>query len=161
MKLDTLSRLERHAKRLGEIRNRAGQVRLADLFGGFDYPWLKDRLLSGDGQKLTDVTTEAKVRLAQTELGTTFIKLGQMLSTRGDLVGPALAKELTELQANVPPDPTETARATIEADLNKPIADLFAEFDDKRWRRPRSLKFSSRNCTRRERGGEGFARGHL
>lgn len=131
MKLDTLSRLERHAKRLGEIATVLGKYGLADLFGGFNYPWLKDRLLSGDGQKLTDFTTEAKVRLALTELGTTFIKLGQMLSTRGDLVGPALARELAELQANVPPDPTETARATIEADLGKPIAELFAEFDDK------------------------------
>ena len=130
MKIDTLSRLERHAKRLGEIATVLGKYGLADLFGGFDYPWLRDRLLSSDGQKISDVTTEVKVRLALTELGTTFIKLGQMLSTRGDLVGPALAGELTELQANVPPDPTETARATVEADLGKPIAELFAEFEE-------------------------------
>ena len=130
MKIDPLSRLERHAKRLGEIATVLGKYGLADLFGGFDYPWLKDRLLSSDGQKISDVTTEAKVRMAMTELGTTFIKLGQMLSTRGDLVGPALADELTELQANVPPDPTETARATVEQDLGKPITELFAEFED-------------------------------
>lgn len=130
MKLDTLSRLERHAKRLGEIATVLGKYGLADLFGGFDYAWLKDRLLSSDGQKISDVSTEVKVRMAMTELGTTFIKLGQMLSTRGDLVGPALADELAELQANVPPDPTETARATVEADFGKPIAELFAEFEE-------------------------------
>lgn len=131
MKLDTLSRLERHAKRLGEIATVLGRYGLADLFGGFNYPWLKDRLLSSDGQKLSDITTEAKVRMALTELGTAFIKLGQMLSTRGDLVGPALATELAELQANVPPDPTETAIATIEADFGRPVAELFAEFAEK------------------------------
>ncbi len=130
MKLDTLSRLERHAKRLGEIATVLGKYGLADLFGGFDYAWLKDRLLSSDGQKISDVSTEVKVRMAMTELGTTFIKLGQMLSTRGDLVGPALAAELAELQANVPPDPTATARATVEADFGRPISELFAEFEE-------------------------------
>lgn len=130
MKIDTLSRLERHAKRLGEIATVLGKYGLADLFGGFDYPWLSDRLLSSDGQKISDVSTEVKIRLALTELGTTFIKLGQMLSTRGDLVGPALATELSDLQCNVPPDPTKTARATVEEDLGKPIAELFAEFEE-------------------------------
>lgn len=131
MKLDTLTRLERHAKRLGEIAAVLGKYGLADLFGGFDYPWLKERFVSSDGQKLSGLGTEAKVRLALTELGTTFIKLGQMLSTRGDLVGPALAAELAGLQANVPPEPLETTRATIESELGNPVNGHFASFDDK------------------------------
>ena len=130
MKLDPLARLERHAKRLGEIATVLGKYGLADLFGGFDYPWLKARLLSSDGQRLGDLTTEARVRLALTELGTTFIKLGQMLSTRADLVGQALATELSELQANVPPEPTATARTTIEEDFGRPVAELFGEFEE-------------------------------
>ena len=130
MKIDPLARLERHAKRLGEIATVLGKFGLADLFGGFDYPWLKDRLRSFDGQRLSDVSTEARVRLALTDLGTTAIKLGQMLSTRGDLVGPALAAELSELQANVPPDPSEGARATVKEDLGAPISTLFAKFED-------------------------------
>ena len=64
MKIDPLARLERHAKRLGEIATVLGKFGLADLFGGFDYPWLKDRLRSFDGQRLSDVSTEARVRLA-------------------------------------------------------------------------------------------------
>lgn len=131
MRFDTLARLERHAKRLGEIASVLGKYGLADFFGGFRYSWLQDRFTSSDGQQLAGFSTEVKVRMALTELGTTFIKLGQMLSTRADLVGPALAAELSELQANVPPDPLDTSRATIEEDLKRPLGALFASMDEK------------------------------
>ena len=131
MRFDTLARLERHAKRLGEIASVLGKYGLADFFGGFNYAWLKDRFRSTDGQHLSECGTEAKVRMVLTELGATFIKLGQMLSTRADLVGPAMAAELSELQANVRPDTLDTSRATIEEDLKQPLAELFASFEDK------------------------------
>ncbi len=131
MKIDALSRLERHAKRIAEIAGVLGRYGLADLFGGFQYAWLQDRLKSADGQSLTEgVTQAARVRMAFTELGTTFIKLGQMLSTRADLIGPELTAELSQLQGNVPPDAAEVARATIEKELGRPIDELFASFDD-------------------------------
>lgn len=131
MKIDALARLERYAKRIAEIAAVLGKYGLADLFGGFKYSWLQDRLKSADGQSLTEgVTQAARVRMALTELGTTFIKLGQMLSTRADLLGPELTDELSQLQANVPPDPSSVARATIEAELGQPIEQLFASFED-------------------------------
>lgn len=130
MKIDAIARLERHAKRLGEIAAVLGKYGLADLFGGFDYPWLNDRLKSADGQALAGITTAARVRLALTELGTTTIKLGQMLSTRADLIGAELTAELTELQANVPAEPLGTARQTLEKSLGHPVAELFAEFEE-------------------------------
>jgi len=131
MKIDALARLERYAKRIAEIAAVLGKYGLADLFGGFKYSWLQDRLKSADGQSLTTgVTQAARARMALTELGTTFIKLGQMLSTRADLLGPELTEELSQLQANVPPDPSAVARATIEKELSQPIAELFASFDD-------------------------------
>lgn len=130
MKIEPLARLERHAKRLGEIAAVLGKYGLADLFGGFDYPWLNNRLRSADGQVLSDLTTPARVRMAMTELGTTFIKLGQMLSTRPDLVGAEMAAELAELQSNVPAEPVESARAILLEDLGQPAEELFAEFDD-------------------------------
>jgi ubiquinone biosynthesis protein len=64
---------------------------------------------------ITHISQEARVRLVLTELGTTFIKLGQMLSTRRDLVGTALADELARLQADVPADSFEVTKATVEA----------------------------------------------
>lgn len=130
MKIDAIARLERHAKRLGEIAAVLGRYGLADMFGGFDYPWLNNRLRSADGQMLAGVPTAAKVRLALTELGTTGIKLGQMLSTRADLIGPELTAELAELQANVPAEPAETARQILQTDLGRSVDQLFAEFDD-------------------------------
>ena len=65
-----------------------------------------------------------------TELGTTFIKLGQMLSTRTDLIDPAVAEELSVLQARAPADPPETVRQTIEAELGRPPAELFSTFGE-------------------------------
>lgn len=130
MKIEPLARLERHAKRLGEIAAVLGKYGLADLFGGFEYPWLNNRLKSADGQILATFTTAARVRLALTELGTTFIKLGQMLSTRPDLVGAEMAAELAELQANVPAEPVQLAHDIIRQDLGRPVEELFAEFGD-------------------------------
>jgi ubiquinone biosynthesis protein len=130
MKIEPLARLERHAKRIGEIAAVLGKYGLADLFGGFNYPWLNNRLLSADGLILANFTTAARVRLALTELGTTFIKLGQMLSTRADVVGADLALELSELQANVPAQPVEAVRTTILQDFGRPVEELFAEFED-------------------------------
>lgn len=71
-------------------------------------------------------------RLAEalTELGPSFIKLGQALSTRPDLVGDTLASDLAGLQDNIPPFPTTQAKAIIEADFGKPASALFASFQD-------------------------------
>ena len=130
MKLDALNRLERHAKRLAEITSILGRYGLSDLLGGLRLPWIGDKFRAPDGQAIKDLGTPQRVRLALTELGTTFIKLGQMLSTRPDLLGPELTDELAQLQSNVPPDPPQVARSTIEADLGADIDSLFAEFED-------------------------------
>jgi ubiquinone biosynthesis protein len=79
---------------------------------------------------LADASHEARIRLVLTALGTTFIKFGQMLSTRRDLVGPALADELSKLQADVPADPFAVTKTTVEAELGKPIAEAFAAFEE-------------------------------
>lgn len=63
-------------------------------------------------------------------LGPTFIKLGQALSTRSDLIGDELADDLSGLRDNLPPFPTKIARKTIEEELKAPIESLFAEFND-------------------------------
>ena len=67
--------------------------------------------------------------MALAELGPTFIKLGQMLSTRPDLVGVRLAEEFQQLQDNVPADPPQVVRKLVEAELGRPIEELFAEFE--------------------------------
>ena len=71
-------------------------------------------------------------RLARTlnEAGPSFIKLGQALSTRSDILGEEVSADLSTLQDNLPPFPTDQAKAAIEEELGAPVEDLFAEFDD-------------------------------
>ncbi|PJG60286.1 ubiquinone biosynthesis regulatory protein kinase UbiB [Aeromonas cavernicola] len=71
-----------------------------------------------------------RIRLAFEALGPIFIKFGQMLSTRRDLLPPDIAEELALLQDRVPPFSGQIARQQIEASLGCPIETLFDEFDE-------------------------------
>lgn len=62
------------------------------------------------------------------DLGPTFVKLGQILSTRPDLVPPDVINELVKLQDKVPPFPSDEARQIIASDLGSPVEECFAEF---------------------------------
>lgn len=72
----------------------------------------------------------ARLRLALTELGPIFVKAGQVLSTRRDLVPADVADELALLQDQVTPFPGAEARAIIERELKAPVTALFASFDE-------------------------------
>ena len=71
-----------------------------------------------------------RLRKALEDLGPIFVKLGQALSTRRDLLPEDIANELALLQDSVPPFPSHIAREEIERALGKPIEELFATFDD-------------------------------
>jgi ubiquinone biosynthesis protein len=71
-----------------------------------------------------------RLRLALEELGPIFIKFGQALSTRRDLLPPDIAVELAKLQDRVPPFDNATARAIIERSLGKPVTEAFASFEE-------------------------------
>jgi ubiquinone biosynthesis protein len=70
-----------------------------------------------------------RLRHALEVLGPIFVKFGQMLSTRRDLVPLDIADELAQLQDRVPPFPSDQAVATLEKLYKKPLAEVFAEFD--------------------------------
>lgn len=129
MLLESIAKIERSARRLHEILSILAKYGLADWLGGLKYEWLQSRLVSFDGQRLGTLTQEARIRLALTELGTTFIKLGQILSTRPDLLPEALIVELSQLQANTPPDSTDVVKKVIQSEFGRPPEELFAEFD--------------------------------
>jgi ubiquinone biosynthesis protein len=130
MRLTSIPQLARDANRLREIVTVLGRYSLADWISRLDYDFARGLVHRFEGRPATQLTHETRIRLALTDLGTTFIKLGQMLSTRADLVGPALAQELSSLQQAAPADPPDVVRATIETELKRPVSELFAEFDE-------------------------------
>ncbi len=75
-------------------------------------------------------TRPEHVRLALEELGATFIKLGQIVSTRADLLPPAYTAELAKLQEAASPVPAEAVRAAIADELGRDVDDVYEEFDD-------------------------------
>jgi ubiquinone biosynthesis protein len=70
-----------------------------------------------------------RLREALEELGPVFIKFGQALSTRPDLIPPDIASQLTRLQDDVPPFPGASAQAVVERSLGAPLSEHFATFD--------------------------------
>ncbi|HWT21067.1 MAG TPA: ubiquinone biosynthesis regulatory protein kinase UbiB, partial [Variovorax sp.] len=71
-----------------------------------------------------------RLRQALEELGPIFVKFGQVLSTRRDLLPPDIADELAFLQDRVPPFPSAVAIATIERAFRRPVGDVFVQFDE-------------------------------
>ena len=71
---------------------------------------------------------EVRLRLTLEKLGPTFIKLGQLLSVRPDLVPHSYIKELEKLQDSVEPFPYEKVKEIIEKELDKPITKIFLSF---------------------------------
>jgi ubiquinone biosynthesis protein len=83
--------------------------------------WFERRKRASRGERL---------RLALEELGPIFIKFGQAVSTRRDLLPPDIADELAKLQDRVPPFDGRLARETVERAYGKPIAEVFSSFDE-------------------------------
>ncbi len=75
-------------------------------------------------------TVATRLRLVLTELGPSFVKLGQIASTRPDLIPADVIAELKKLQDAVPPFASEQARAIIEEQLGAPVAEVFTAFED-------------------------------
>src|SRR5512141_2756393 len=71
-----------------------------------------------------------RLRLALEALGPVFVKFGQMLSTRRDLIPTDIADELAKLQDQVPPFPSTQAVAVLEAAYHKPLLEVFNSFEE-------------------------------
>ena len=78
---------------------------------------------------VSDKPRGERLRLALNEMGPIYVKFGQIISTRRDLVAPDIADELALLQDQVPPFPGTDAQAIIEKALGKPVSELFGSFD--------------------------------
>jgi ubiquinone biosynthesis protein len=80
-------------------------------------------------REILRATPAERVRMAIEELGPTFIKLGQILSTRGDIVPAEFIRELEKLQDTVPPTDVALIQAQVEKELQKPLDEVFPIFD--------------------------------
>jgi ubiquinone biosynthesis protein len=81
-------------------------------------------------RELERLTQAARVRLVLEELGPTFIKLGQLLSTRSDIVPSDILEELKKLQDRIPPVPGVEIMAQIHRELGYPVEELFEQFEE-------------------------------
>ena len=129
MRITAIPQLYRNLNRWREILGVLGRYELANWLSRVGPEFAKDLLKSSGGEAIARLPWETRVRMALAELGPTFIKLGQVLSTRPDVVGVALAAELQNLQEHAPADPPEVVKKTIERELGRPVEAVFAEFD--------------------------------
>lgn len=90
---------------------------------------LRGKMLTGEALVLARRKNAAELRDTLIELGPTFIKIGQLLSTRVDVLEPEVIDELSRLQNEVPSFPGERALAIIKEELGSSASDLFASFD--------------------------------
>jgi ubiquinone biosynthesis protein len=88
-----------------------------------------DRLLGRDPDEFASLSTPAKVRLMLQQLGPTYVKVGQMVSSRADVLPEAWRTELDKLQNTVPPFAYEQVEAIVRSELGAPPEALFASFE--------------------------------
>lgn len=130
MKISTIPQLYRNLRRWQEIIVILRRYGLADWLSQLRVDFIRDWIKDEQGVPLASYSRATRIRMALTDLGPTFIKLGQVLSLRPDLIGIELANELTQLQSEVPADAPQQVRELVEKSLGRPISEAYAEFDD-------------------------------
>ncbi len=122
-------------------RNLGRLVKIISIMARYGFSHLLGRMQSGLGVVPTRIfrvrrkpgvhalTEPERVRLAVEELGPAFIKMGQILSIRPDIIPPAYARELEKLQDHTPFVPFEAIREAVEDEVGVPMDEVFREFD--------------------------------
>lgn len=133
-------KLLRRGRQLGLAVRNAGRFReIVRVFArhGFSEILVRmnlDRFLPGRFQAMVEaqaeVPTPTRLRLAFEELGPSFVKLGQVLATRPDILPETYTEELTKLQDNVRSLPFAAIREVVERELGKPLSEAFLSFDE-------------------------------
>ena len=125
-----------HLKRYRQIISvlvRNGFGLLLEQLGVFGYLRLRHRRLDPRGVRAAEnarLSAGERLRLSCEQLGPTFVKIGQILSTRPDIFSPEIAGELEKLQDSVNPFPFADVRKVIEEEFKEPLEDIFAFIDE-------------------------------
>jgi ubiquinone biosynthesis protein len=128
--LQRSKRLRQRYQEIAEVFLRHG---FGYLYKGLGPEWAPSRRSSRSGDPTASPVAEqdlpAHFRQALEELGPTFVKMGQVLSTRPDLLPPAYVAELSKLQDSVPPMPWEAVRDAISQELGRPPEEVFSSIN--------------------------------
>ena len=130
MRITALPQYKRETARFLEVTGTLVKYGLAEHLERIEPEFLQ-RWLGHEGlEEVARLGLGERVRLACEELGPTFVKLGQILSTRPDLIPLEIAQELEKLQSGAPEDDPATARQIVEEELGGPVEELFVNFHD-------------------------------
>lgn len=132
--VSNLSRSRKYLTRYRQILTVLMKYGFGDVFSRIRGERIIENLLRAvsskpEREKITNLSREARLRKALEELGPTFVKAGQILSTRPDLIGPELISEFEKLQDDVPPVSFDHVRKTIETELGSQLEQIFKYFD--------------------------------
>ncbi|MDB2687705.1 AarF/UbiB family protein [Mariniblastus sp.] len=128
--IPSVPQLYRNVRRWTEIVSVLSKYGLADWLSQFNIDFLTNLLGASQGHSQSNLTQHQRIRMALADLGPTFIKFGQLLSTRPDAIGQPLADELSKLQSDTPSDDFETVKKVIENELGKPLEEVFVDFEE-------------------------------
>lgn len=123
----------RHVRNSARLLHIARVLARHDALSGLEHIGVNPGVLQLSrilGHRMSSLRLGQRLAAAFEELGPTFIKLGQALSTRADLVGEDVARDLAGLRDQLPPFPTLIARKIIESELDRPMNELFLSFDE-------------------------------
>jgi ubiquinone biosynthesis protein len=123
-----LKHLRRYRQVVG-VLSHYGFSEFFDQIRIWRYVHIDKKLLHRKGE-LAQLSSPERLRLALESLGPTFVKLGQMISTRPDILPRSYIAELEKLQNRVAPIPVEAVKKVIESELQKPISEVYSSFDD-------------------------------
>ena len=128
------SRLTRHElRRYGHVIAVLARYGFDDILyrlnAKHDMPW-RDKVFKRKMDDVMSFSTAQRVRLVLEELGPTYVKFGQILSGRPDLLPEDFINELNHLQDNVPSFPFHDAKAIIEREFDRPLGDLYDDFEE-------------------------------
>jgi len=133
-KIGIIGRAYRHLNRYRHILTvlfKYGFGDLVDILKIEQYLEIGLQMISRKRREQVEKLSRAeRVRMVMEELGPTFIKLGQILSTRPDLIPVEFIQELSKLQDNVPSFPYPEARQIIESEIGRPLEDIFQHFEN-------------------------------
>ena len=131
-KITAIGRSYRHARRYREILTVLVKYGFGDLIDSLkiaQYLEIGLRMISRQRREKIEFYSRAeRVRMAIEELGPSFVKMGQIVSTRPDLVPVEFLRELARLQDEVPPVSFTEVRQVVETELHSPVQDVFEEF---------------------------------